>query len=113
MKPSMRQRIIANVPELDAQGEPITDRYGEPVTVERDSKARVQYKAQTVFNAQGEEKRVNLEIDIPTDFNPPTGTRVKAQTIGGEWVEGDIEAKDEATNLTASKIYYRTVYVNG
>lgn len=113
MKPSMRQRIIANVPELDANGEVVNDRYGRPVVVERESIARVQYKAQTVFNAQGEEKRVNLEIDIPHDFNPDTGTRVKAQTIGGDWVEGNIEAKDEATNLSASRIYYRTVYVNG
>lgn len=113
MKPSMRQRIIANVPVLDEYGEVVKDRYGRPQTAERESKARVQYKPQTVYNAQGEEKRINLEIDIPAAFNPDTGTRVKAQTIGGDWVEGNIEAKDEATNLSASKVYYRTVYVGG
>lgn len=109
----MRQRIIANVPVLDANGNQTKNRQGQPQTAEQESKARVQYKPQTVFDALGQEKKIALEVDIPTTFNPDTGTEVRAQTIGGEWVSGRIEAKDEATNLSASKVYYRTVYIGG
>ncbi len=113
MIPPMRQEVTANVPILDGNGEPITDKYGKPLTKEIESKARVQFKSQLVRDANGQERRVNLEIDIPKNFNPGQGDGIDYVTAGGAKGSGTIVAKDEATNLSGSKVYYRTVYVNG
>lgn len=113
MKPPMKQRVTALVPVLDDSGKPITDKYGRPQTAPLESKARVQYKMQLVRDAQGQEQRVNLEVDIPPLFNPDVGLTMDCQLIDGRMVKGVILAKEEIANLDASKVYYRTVFVNG
>ena len=113
MKPPMNQVVIANVPIVNENGEQITDKYGRPKTEKQNSAARVQYRSQVVYDAQGQEQRVNLEIDLPPAFNPPVGSVIEYTTISGEYAQGTIRAKAEATNLAATRIYYRTVYVDG
>lgn len=113
MIPPMRQKVTANVPVLDEIGQPIVDKYGRPQTKEIKSKARVQFKSQLVRDANGRERRVNLEIDLPRDFNPESGIELDYVTIDGKEGTGTIVAKDEATNLSGSRVYYRTVFVDG
>lgn len=114
MKPPMKQQVIALIPVTDENGEVIRDEFGRPLkTRAEQSKARVQFKSQLVRDAQGQEYRVALEIDLPPEFNPDVGTEVEYQMIDGRTAKGIIRAKDEAANLTASKVYYRTVFVDG
>lgn len=113
MIPPMRQKVIANVPILGDNGKLIKDKYGRPQTEPIESKARVQFKSQLIRDANGRELRVNLEIDLPRDFNPDSGTELDYVTIDGKEGTGTIVAKDEATNLSGSKVYYRTVFVDG
>lgn len=113
MMPPMKQKVTANIPVLDGNGEPITDKYGRPQTNEIHSKARVQFKSQLVRDANGREHQVNLEIDIPRNFNPDVGTTVDYVTAAGDKGNGTIRAKEEILNLTGSKVFYRTVFVDG
>lgn len=113
MKPPMKQRVTAQVPVLNEDGEQIKDKYGRAQTEPQASKARVQYKMQLVKDAQGQEQRVNLEVDIPPLFNPDVGLEIECRLIDGRMVTGMILAKEEIANLDASKVYYRTVFVNG
>lgn len=114
MMPPMKQRVIAFLPVLDENGNISKDEFGRPLSERQvDSKARVQFKSQLVQDAQGQEHRVALEIDIPPKFNPDVGTEVEYQMIDGRKAKGVIRAKDEAVNLTGSKVYYRTVFVDG
>lgn len=113
MKPKMNQSITAKIPIIGTDGKTIPDRYGRPQTGDKISKARVQFKSQIVRDAKGVEHRVNLEIDIPKNFNPDTGTTVDYTDIEGNEYSGVIRAKEEATNLPATKIYYRTIFVDG
>lgn len=114
MKPPMKQRVLAFLPVTDATGKVIVDEFGRPLNPRKvDSKARVQFKSQLVQDARGQEHRVALEIDIPPEFNPDVGTEIEYQMIDGRTAKGIIRAKDEAVNLTGSKVYYRTVFVDG
>lgn len=113
MMPPMKQKVAAFVPVLDANGKIIPDRYGRPQTERRESKARVTLKERTVKNAQGVETRISTEIDVPPDFIPDNGLQVEFVDIAGRTLKGTIEDKDEAPNLDASKVYYRTLLVSG
>lgn len=114
MKPPMRQQVIASFPVYDENGNVLIDEFGRPLKPRSvQSKARVQFKSQLVRDAQGQEYRVALEIDIPPEFNPDVGTEVEYQMIDGRTAKGVIRAKDEAVNMTGLKVYYRTVFVDG
>jgi len=113
MKPPMKQKVNANVPYLDNNGKPIIDKYGRPKTKAIESKARVQFKSQLIRDANGQERRTSLEIDLPRDFNPSQGTEIDYVAMGGDKGSGTIVAKEESTNLAGSKVYYRTVFVDG
>ena len=114
MKPPMKQQVVAFIPMVDSKGKFAYDEFGKPLKQRSDqSKARVQYKSQLIQDVQGQEHRVALEIDLPPEFNPDVGTEVEYQMIDGRTAKGIIRAKDEVANLTGSKVYYRTVYVDG
>ncbi|MFD1066688.1 hypothetical protein [Oceanobacillus locisalsi] len=113
MKPPMRQEVWFEFPVLDTDGNPITDRYGKPKTEKRKSKARVQFKANIVKDAKGEERRTSVEVDLPTSFNPTVGAGYEYTDISGNTTTGALISKDEAINLAGTKVYYRTVYCDG
>lgn len=112
MIPPMKQQVTAYVPIIDDNGRQVTDKYGKPKTETEKSKARVQFKSQTVVDAKGIERNVSLEVDLPPAFNPSTGTELGYTTNAGYEGIGTISAKEEIINLTGSKVYYRTVYIN-
>lgn len=113
MKPPMKQKVTAHIPVLDENGKPIRDKYDRPVTKPKTSKARVQIKNNVVLDTTGAEKLANVEIDLPTEFNPDAGSEIEYVTIAGYEGSGTIVSKDETTNIAGSKVYYRTVYVDG
>lgn len=112
MRPSMNQFVIAHIPTLDDSGKQIIDDYGRPKTKEFKSKARVQFKSQLVTDTKGIERNVNLEIDLPKDFNPAIGTELDYIAIDRKQGKGTIVTKEEITNIAGNKIHYRTVYAN-
>lgn len=113
MKPPMNQRIIAQVPVLDDDGNPVKDKYGHPETKENNSKARVQFKSQLVQDSEGQEHKVNLEIDLPPEFNPGDGVEIEGKDAGGNRFKGTIKTKEDILNLSGAKVHYRTVFVDG
>lgn len=113
MKPPMRQKVTANVPILDDNGKPMIDKYGKPVTKPIKSKGRVQFKSQLVRTADGREHKVNLEVDLPPNFNPDEGQEVEGKDADGNPFKGTIKAKEDIISLTGSKVHYRTVFVDG
>ncbi len=113
MKPPMRQEVSFEFPVLDADGNPVKDKYGREQTEKKHSKARVQFKSNIVKDAKGEEKRTSVEIDLPVSFNPPVGAAYTYIDNDGNKVTGALISKDEAINLAGTKVYYRTVYCDG
>ncbi len=114
MKPPMPHEITAHMPILDEYGDPISrDKHGKPKTEEKQSVARVQFKSQLVRTADGREHQVNLEIDLPPNFNPEEGTEIEGKDAGGNPFKGTIKAKEDIISLMGSKVHYRTVYVDG
>lgn len=113
MKPPMKQQITAHVPTLDAAGKPIPDKYGRPQTSEVTSKAAVRKKINLLRDSQGTETRTNLEIDIPKELILDAGTSVDYVDVDGRQGKAVVVDSENITNLTNSKVYYRTVYANG
>ncbi|WP_339233817.1 hypothetical protein [Oceanobacillus sp. FSL W7-1281] len=113
MKPPMRQKISFEFPVLDADGNPIKDGRGRELTEMKESKARVQFKANIDKDAKGEEKRTSVEVDLPTSFNPSVGAGYKYTDSDGNTTTGALISKDEAINLAGTKVFYRTVYCDG
>lgn len=109
MKPPMRNKVTVHVTILDDEGQPISNKYGKPKTKPITSKARVQFKSQLIRDAEGREKKVSLEIDLPNNIYVQDGTVIEY----GKEDSGTVVAKEEAINLAGSKVYYRTVYVDG
>lgn len=112
MKPPMPHQITAHMPIFDEHGNPIRDKYGKPKTEEKQSVARVQFKSQLVRTADGREHQVNLEIDLPPNFNPGEGTEIEGKDAGGNPFKGTIKAKEDIISLMGSKVHYRTVFVD-
>lgn len=109
----MRQRIVYHAVKTDEQGNPIEDKFGRPQTIKTESVARVQRRSRVVADSKGTERRISLEIDLPPDVNPNIGLELEFEEPGGEWGKGTIVTKDEAINLTGTRVYYRTVFVDG
>lgn len=113
MKPAMKQKITASVPLLDDAGNVIKDRYGKPKTGPKESKAAVRKKVNLIRDSQGTETRTNLEIDIPPEMILDAGTTVDYIDIDGRTGKAVVVDSENVTNLTNTKVYYRTVFANG
>lgn len=113
MKPPMPHEITAHMPILDEHGKPITNKYGKSTTKPKRSAARVQFKSQLVRTSDGREHQVNLEIDLPPNFNPDEGTEVEGKDAGGNPFKGTIKTKEDIISLMGTKVHYRTVFVDG
>lgn len=113
MRPPMNQRVIYSEPVVGPDGKPVYDKYQRPQITRHESVARVQRKSQIVRDAQGTERRVSLEIDLPPEVDPKAGTEISFELADGREDTGTIITKDEAVNLAGNRVYYRTVYVDG
>jgi hypothetical protein len=114
MKPPMKQSITFSLPKLNENGEPLRDKYGRPIASEpQEVPARVVREVSIVRDAQGQERRVNLEIDVPPEVEPDPGTEITFTTIGGKTETGTVVTMRDSTNLAGDRVYFRTLYVDG
>lgn len=109
MMPFMRQDITIDNPDSDAGH----DKYGRPETKSIHSIARVQFSSNIRKNEKGEDVQTDIEIDLPPEADPVEGAKVEGETADGASFSGTVESKEEIINLTGSKVFYRTVFVNG
>lgn len=113
MMPPMRQKVSLLLPVIGDDGKAVKDVYGKPKTQKVESKARVQRTSKVIQDAQGTEHRIALEIDLPPEVNPKSGVSIEFTEISGEVLTGVIRSKEESVNLSGSKVYFRTVLVDG
>lgn len=113
MRPPMRQSVVVHRPKLDALGKPAYDKYGKPIVSKESSIARVRRKGNLVVNSSGEETRTNIEIDVPRKQMIESGNFIEFVDMDGVKGTGDVVSYEEATNLTGSRVLFRTVFVNG
>jgi len=114
MMPPMKQQITYSVPKLDENGQPLRDKYGKPIaSAPQTSVARVVRDVSIVRDAQVQERRVSLEIDVPPDVEPVIGAEITFTTISGKTEKGTVVTMRESANLAGDRVYFRTLYVDG
>lgn len=113
MMPPMRQSVTISKTMTDSLGNPIYDKFGKPKTVFVLSKARVRSRSSLIAKADGSEVNANIEIDVPPDIIINDGERVEYTRIDGRTGSGTVIQSEETTNVTASRVLFRTVFVDG
>ncbi|ULG70876.1 hypothetical protein [Macrococcus brunensis] len=112
MRPPMNQRVnISQV--LMNQGQPIYDDYGIPKTGTVASDARVRRKTNLIRTANGTEHNATLEIDVPANVQVESGSTINFIDMDGNEGSGVVVSYEDATNITGSRVLFRTVYVDG
>lgn len=113
MKPAMRQHLTLQVPKVDSKGKPVLDKYSKPLTEAKDYKCRTRERGESSNTAQIRVEDARDELDVMPGTPVQENLEVKYTTIGGEVKKGTIKAIAETTNLTASKVYFRTCVIDG
>ncbi|UAK17558.1 hypothetical protein [Sporolactobacillus terrae] len=99
-------------PQLDENGEPMTDDYGNPLTVDVPIKqARIRRSTKFIQSRDGQLHKCLLSIDLPPDVVIAEGDGTEFHPIGAALQKGKVIALDEALNPAGKKVYFRTVYV--
>jgi hypothetical protein len=106
MKPSMKQEVVVYVPRFGEK-----DEYGRPLKDAIISKARVMYTTRTIMGQDGQIHETSLEVDLPPNVPVEHGTEIEYTDYVGKTTKGQVVAMNESTNLSGSKVYFRTVYV--
>lgn len=109
----MHQRLMLSVPKLDASGKVIRDKYSKPLTTVSTYKCRTRVHGEERQSMQLRVDDARDEIDVMPDVPVDEGLDVSYTTISGEEKKGTIKAIAETTNLTANKIYFRTLTIDG
>lgn len=114
IRPPMPHTITASsVPVLDAEGNPIYDRFGRQQFSDITSVARTQEKTSIRQNAQGENVAVTVEIDVPPDTIIPVGTEVTFTMTNNRSGSGTVVDTDESLTFSGKRAVFRTLFVNG
>ncbi|GAB3065244.1 hypothetical protein JCM19029_19570 [Salinicoccus sesuvii] len=111
MRPPMHQKIWHKA-ETD-NGD--TDRYGDPIMTEKtlDYDARVRRESNVIQKPDGTTVDTNLEIDVPAEAQVKAGQDIEYVDIEGNEGAGRIEDIKESTNLSATKVYFKVLMVDG
>ncbi|HDT9274220.1 TPA: hypothetical protein REH32_001224 [Staphylococcus pseudintermedius] len=112
MKPVMNQSITIEIPTLDDKGRIKLNDYGQPLTKKVSGKCRVVENGEVRRNEMLAITDASDEIDVLPNFPIVDGAKVTYTTIGGITKNGTIKTHTETTNLTANKVYYRTLIVD-
>lgn len=112
MKPPMRQTLTVSVPKLDDRGKPILDKYSKPIVEKRTFKCRVRENGELLRNNQSSIEDARDEIDVMPTVHVNEGLSVSYITIGGTIKSGIIKKIVETTNVSASKVLFRTLIIN-
>ncbi|PTK30826.1 hypothetical protein BUZ49_04090 [Staphylococcus hominis] len=113
MKPTMRQRLIIKKPKLDANGNVMRDRYSKPITTEQEFKCHTRVHGEESKTLDLRIENARDEIDVMPNVPVDEGLEVEYTTISGHLKKGVIKAITETPNLTGSKIYFRTLIIDG
>lgn len=113
MKPPMRQSISINVPKLDDKGKPVLDKYSKPIVEERTFKCRVRENGGLKQDNRIAVEDARDEIDVMPNVPVNEGLSVAYKTIGGAKKTGRIASIVESTNISASRVNFRTLIING
>ncbi|WP_144558532.1 hypothetical protein [Shouchella miscanthi] len=111
MKPPMRDDVVVMTTQLDENGNPITDNRGRPIAPkETPTKARITNKVRVVRNRQGVEEKTSIEFDLPPDVEFGFDSTISYTDTFGQERKAQVVNWEESTNLSGSKVYFRTVY---
>ncbi len=113
MRPPMNQRCLIYKTVADESGVPKTDKYGRPLTSTLESKARVRRKSNLIITSSGTETNTNIEIDVPSQMIVKEGEEIHFIDMDGNDGSGRVVSYEEATNVTGSRVLFRTVFVDG
>jgi len=113
MRPPMRQTCSIYQPLFNVDGTPLLDKYGKPKTIKVESVARVRRKGNLIITKAGTETNTNIEIDVPQSTKVKDGDKVDFVDMDGVRGTGTVISYEEATNLSGSRVLFRTVYVDG
>lgn len=113
MKPKMLQSLTLQVPKLDSNGKPVLDKYSKPITTSKEYKCRTREHGEVLNTTQIRIEDSNDVVDVMPDVPVQENLEVSYTTISGERKKGTIKAIAETTNLTASKVYFKTCVING
>lgn len=109
-KPPMPDDITLHVPQLDDNGEPLKNRYGQAILTQRSSKARVKYTAERIFTATGSEAQAVLEMSLPPETEVHSGDIVEWVDRFGVTVKEPIVQLKEILNYSGTVVYYRKAW---
>jgi hypothetical protein len=105
MRPPMRQVVTIHQPTGEK------DEHSKPITVPQTSKARVQYTTRTVKGTNGQTYETSLEIDLPAETPIAFGTEIEYTDRFENVTKGQVVSMNEATKLSGTKVFFRTVFV--
>lgn len=113
MKPPMRQSISISIPKLDDKGKPMLDKYSKPIVEDKTFKCRVRENGGLKQTNQISVEDARDEIDVMPSTPVNEGMSVSYKTIGGAKKTGKIAGIVESTNISASRVNFRTLIING
>lgn len=113
MKPAMRQKATISRAVIGPDGKPKLDRFGKPIVEQVPTKARVRTITKLIRTAAGNEHDSFVEIDIPHTVAARAGDKVDYIKIDGTPGSGQIVEISESVNLTASRVWFRTLHTDG
>lgn len=103
MMPPMKQFVSLLTPGEE------TDKYGRPLMIEAQIKARVELTTKVVETTDGTKKQAVLEVDFRPEIPVGYGSRVRYIDDFGNVIEGSALSIDESKSLSGKKTYFRTV----
>lgn len=109
----MRQTLTISVPKLDDRGKPILDKYSKPIVEKQSFKCRVRENGGLLRGLKSSIEDARDEIDVMPNVQVNEGLSVSYVTIGGTTKSGLIDSIVETTNISASKVLFRTLIING
>lgn len=113
MKPRMLQTATIYREALNPDGTIFKDRYGKAKTEKVVSKARVRSVTKVIRTAAGVEHDSIIEIDVPAKTHVAAGNTIDYVKIDGTTGSGTVVSINEATNLTASRVLFKTLVTDG
>lgn len=111
MMPPMRDQVTVVTTRLDDNGNPVLDDRGRPVAPDETvTKARITYKVKVVRNRHGVEQTTNVEFDLPPEVIFDYDSTIEYTNSFGKEDKAEVVAWEESTNLSGSRVFFRTVY---
>lgn len=111
--PPMKQEMSYYSPELDENGNPITDRYGDPIPAQKQThKANVRSIQKIVRTTDGAVSLGDYEIDVLPGVFLDTGTEISFKTVQGESKTGLVQSVEEVVPITFDTVIFKVLHVN-